>query len=275
MARILVSRKFSHELGALGFICLVATACGGKGVAGDCPDLPACGGNLVGSWQAQSVCEIRESAQPQLTVPTPPAVNVPQTPALASASPNPIVSGEWCSGLVFLPPSAQANGKLGGANFYQKPFASTITTLIFSGDQLSGAYNYATTGESRETTHFPRVCLDAYGYSPTCTELTEALGGQQFANYQEMNCTEASDNGCDCSYKAIESGGPSGVWRAEGGTVVLFPDSGATPQPADYCVSGSALTMSGRNGAHLLASSGRRSMVMRKCPDSGCEALSP
>jgi hypothetical protein len=191
---------------------------------------------------------------------------------LAGAPPNPNVSGEWCSGLVFLPPSAQANGKLGGANFYQKPFASIITTLIFSANQ---AYNFATTGASDETTHFPRVCLNAYGYSPTCAELTDALGGQQFANYQNMHCIDTSDGGCDCSYTAIESGGPSGVWRSEGGTVVLFPDSGAPPQPADYCVSGDSLTMSGKNGAHLLASSGRRSMVMRKCPDSGCVASAP
>ena len=260
----------THGLGPIAVALLLglsANACGGKGVAGDCPDLPACGGNPVGSWKATSVCEIRESAAPQLAVPTPSAVNVPQTPALAGAPPNPNVSGDWCSGLVFLPPSAQSNGKLGGASFYAKPFASIETTVVYLANQT---YNYATTGASTETTHFTRSCLNAYGYSPTCAELTEALSGQQFANYQGMKCVDTPDVGCDCSYLSIESGGPSGIWRVDGGTLIQFPDNGGAAQPADFCVQGDTLTVSGKNGAHLLASTGRRSMVMRRCPDTGC-----
>ena len=259
------------ERGALGVVfALAAIGCGGKGVEGNCPDLAACGGDPMGKWLAQSVCEFREPNAPQLAVPTPPAYNVPQTPALAAAPPNPNVSGEWCSGLVYLPPSAQANGKLGGAAFYARPFASTTTSLSLLANQT---YAYSTVGASNEVTHFTRTCLNAYGANPSCAELKAALDEQQFANIVDMNCYDGAEASCDCSYTVTESGGPSGVWRANGGTLTLFPDTGAPPQPADFCVQGSTLTMSGKNGAHLLAAPGRRSMVMKKCLDPMCTQL--
>lgn len=273
MHSLLFSTCRSVALSALALVLATAIAgCGGKGVAGYCPDTAACGGDLTGVWQIGNVCEFGEPTPPLLVVPSPPAVSVPQTPALATtAPPTATVSGDWCSNLVYYATSAQQDGtKLGGGTFYARPRSLVKGTAAFLADHT---YNLGTVGEAKETTHFPRSCLTAYGANPTCSELTKALNDATFANIVDMSCADASDTGCDCTYVVTESGGSMGTWRADGGTLIIYPISGGAPQPADYCVQGNTLTMGGKNGAHLNASAGTRTLTMTRCLDTDCTQL--
>ncbi len=248
-------------------LAIAAAGCGGKGVGGHCSDLAACGGNPVGVWQIDSVCEFNEPRQPLLTVPVPSAYSSPQTPALAGAAPSPTTSGDWCSGLIYLPPAAATSGTVGNVQFFAKPLAFVKGNVAFLADS---SYTINVFGASPEVTHFSRSCLNAYGANPSCLDLQTGLNAQPLVNYVELTCAAGAENGCDCTYKLAETSGDIGVWAATGGTLVEYPNSGAKPQAVDFCVQDNNMTLSGRGGAHLSASSGRRTMSLTKCPDSGC-----
>jgi len=256
-------------LGAMA--CLLA-ACGGKGVAGNCADINACGGNPIGLWKVESMCEFSEPSQPKLAVPIPSALSTPQSPSLATdPAVNPNTSGDWCSGLVYLAPAAAAaaNGTVGNVQFFAKPLEFVKGTIAFLDN---GTYSTNIFGASPETTHFSRSCLNAYGANPSCADLQDGLNAQPLVNYVELVCGNGADNGCDCTYKLAETAGDVGVWRADGSTLLQFPGAGNAVQQTDFCISPDGMTMTagGKNGSHLLGSAGRRSMTLSKCADSTC-----
>jgi hypothetical protein len=268
-----MSRAALSPIPALSLALLLA-ACGGKGVAGKCADIAACGGDPVGVWKIESMCEFNEASQPLLTVPIPSAISSPQTPALAGAPPSPTTTGDWCSGLVYLPPTAATNGTIGNVQFFAKPLQFVKGNIAFLAD---GSYSTNIFGASAELTHFTRGCLNAYGANPTCVDLQEGLNAQPLVNYVELTCSDGADNGCDCSYKLAETAGAIGTWRVEGSTLYQFGSRGEAPQQSDFCVApdGQSMNFGGKAGTHLLASSGRRSMALSKCADPSCGEAEP
>ena len=257
---------------------LLGSACGGKGVAGDCPDIAACGGNPVGVWKVESACEFNEPGAPKLAVPIPSALSVPQSPTLATTPPpNTTTSGDWCSGLVYKAPIDATDSTVGNVSFFTLPLSVTnaynINTIAFL-DDGNGSKTYSTSvfGASPEVTHFTRTCLNAYGANPTCSELQAGLRALTSVNYvnDSLLCSASADNGCDCAYTEVETSGDVGVWRVEGTSIIQFPGDGKPRQTTDFCVNGNTMTIGGKNGSHLLNSAGRRSMVLTKCSTPSC-----
>ncbi|HEY4105993.1 MAG TPA: hypothetical protein VGM44_18960 [Polyangiaceae bacterium] len=252
-----------------------AVGCNGKGVAGDCPDQPACGGDPSGVWEVQSECQFDVPKAPLTTSPIASAYMTPQSPALASGGAPPTNSGDWCSGLVYLPPSSTNTNPLAGIAFYQPPldFREGNVTFTASDDPTQQLFQFTVAITSGpQLTHFTPACLQAYGANPSCDDLTAGLIAEGTSvNYQNPQCTLAADQGCDCSYTIGDTSGDSGDWRIIGNSIYLFNSpSGNPPQTMDYCVQGDTMTLSGKDGSHLNGSAGVRSMVLKKCGASGC-----
>jgi hypothetical protein len=254
-----------------------AVGCSGKGVAGNCPDLPACGGDPSGVWEVQSECQFDVPKPPLTASPIASAYSTPQTPALSAPSDATTNSGDWCSGLVYLPPSASSSMALGGIAFYPPPldFKDGNVTFTASDDPAKQLYQFTIAISSTpQLTHFSPACLQAYGANPSCDDLTAGLLAEgNSVNYQNPVCALAADQGCDCRYTIADTSGDSGNWRIEGNAIYLFNSpSGNPPQVMDYCVQGDTMTLSGKDGSHLIGSAGVRSMVLTKCGPNGCGA---
>lgn len=260
------------------FAALLASlaACSGKGVAGNCTDYPACGGDPSGTWQIQTECQF-DVYQPA-TAPSPiaSAYTVPQTPALATPAPSTALSsGEWCSGLVYLPATSADANQLAGVAFYPAPleFHSGFVTFTPSDDPAQQLFQFTIAVKSKpQLTHFAPACLQAYGANPSCDDITAGLIAQGTSvNYQNASCATASDGGCDCSYNLADTNGDSGQWRLIGNTIYAFNSpSGHPAQAMDYCVNGNTMTLSGKDGSHLLGSAGIRTMTLTKCDSGAC-----
>ncbi len=274
-----VSRWQSGSLSLKGVAVAALVAgslgCSGKGVAGNCPDLPACGGDPSGTWQINSECEFDVPQQPSSLSPIASAYTTPQTPALAAPPASSTNSGEWCSGLVYLPAGTTGSNAIGGIAFYTAPldFSQGNVTFTASDDPATQLFQFTIGVKSSvQTTHFTPTCLQAYGANPSCDDLTAALLAQGTSvNYQNPSCTTASDNGCDCTYNLADTNGDSGQWRVLGSTIYTFNSpSGHPAQAMDFCVNGSTMTLSGKDGSHLLGSAGIRSMQLTKCDSGSC-----
>jgi hypothetical protein len=164
---------------------------------------------------------------------------------------------------------------IGGVAFYPAPleFLQGNVTFTASDDPAKQFFQFTIAVASREQlTHFSPACLQAYGANPTCDDLTAGLLAQGTAvNYQHPQCTTASDQGCDCTYTLADTSGDSGNWRIIGNTIYTFNHPSRNPPEAmDYCVNGNTMTLSGKDGSHLIGSAGVRSMVLTKCDASGC-----
>jgi hypothetical protein len=218
----------------------------------------------------QSVCEFKNPQPPTSMAALPPGYTTPQTPALASPQPSLVTAGDWCSGLVYLPPSASGSGMIGNIQFYAPPLDFEQGTVSFNAD--NHLYEIVNTQKYDYTTHFTPSCLQAYGASPTCQELSDALNAQPLPNYQDLSCANASDGGCDCTYTLSGTGGDNGTWEVVGSTLYEFPSlSGLPPQAVDFCAQGDTMTLSGKNGSHLNGTAGMRSMFLTKCTDGVCD----
>jgi hypothetical protein len=268
----LLSARSAHALAWLGALAGLV-GCSGKGVAGKCADVPACGGDPSGLWEVQSECQFDVPKVP-VTSGIPSAYTTPQSPDLASPPPAATTSGDWCSGLVYYAPSAANGGTIGGIQFYPAPLDFRHGTVNFTPGADASTQLYQFTIQIAtvpQLTHFTPTCLQAHGANPTCDELTAGLAAQTLPNYQNVACKAASDNGCDCTYDLGDTTGDSGSWQIVGNSIYMFNSpSGNPPQVADYCVNGNTMTLSGKDGSHLIGSAGIRSMVLTKCADASC-----
>jgi len=241
---------------------LAVSGCSGKGVAGSCKDIAACGGDPTGTWTIGNVCQFDVTSPPLLMSPTAPGYLTPQTPALADPAPNPTTAGDWCSGLIYLPPPAAGMGSpVAGIQFWPAPLAFSGGSVAFEADHN---YTVITTLDAAQTTHFSQACLQAYGAKPSCAELTTGLQTVSNPNYQNLECRDASDGGCDCDYTLEGTGSDSGTWAVKGNQIIEYSSSsGKPPQAVDFCVDGSTLTLGGANGASL-GTAGLRSLTATK-----------
>ncbi len=251
----------------LAFALLVA-GCSGKGVAGTCSDIGACGGDPTGSWLIQGICQY-DTVPPTLgQTPIAAGYTTPQTPALATPPPSNVVSGEWCQNLVYSPDnSVLVSLYAGGPLEYQLG-----GTMSF--DPVTGNYT-ATMRVSHEfSTHFTPACITAHGAHPTCDQLTQSISGYlsgAFVNYNDFACQNATDGGCDCTYKYGEGVGETARYAVVGNELyILDAMSGKPPHSYDFCIQGDSMTVGGHNGSHLFGSDGLRSMVMSRCSGQTC-----
>ena len=249
-------------------LALLAAGCSGKGVTGTCSDVGACGGDPSGSWLVQSTCQYDVAPPVLRQTPIAAGYTTPQTPNAAVPPPSNVTSGEWCQNLVYSPDnsvlvSLYADGpleyELGG-------------TMSF--DPVTGNYTATMRVSHQFATHFTPACITAHGAHPTCDQLTQSISGYlsgAFVNYNDFLCHNATDGGCDCTYKYGEGVGETARYAHVGNELyILDAMSGKPPHSYDFCIQGNTMTVGGHNGSHLFGSDGLRSMVMTRCSGISC-----
>jgi hypothetical protein len=256
-----LARLFPFAASALALTAALS-GCTGKGVGGTCADIPGCGGDITGTWKVNGFCQFDVPEAPSSKSSLPAGYTTPQTPVLATAVPPTPPSGDWCQALVYRPPSAPTQFQ--GLSLYPPPQRFTDGMLTFNADH---SYMFVTTNVAHTVAHLTPSCLTAYGGTPSCSELTDAIVNSANPNYQNVMCTPASDGGCDCGVDIAGTGSDNGTWLIDGSmtVVVRYPThNGDDPQLANFCVSNQngtdVLTLNGYNGASI-GSLGLRTLV--------------
>ncbi len=247
-------------------------ACSGGGAEGGCPATASCAGDPTGFWKVASTCQFLPTA------PTQPLnyndyMGRPPNPVISPLQPLPTTNGDWCSNLDYPPggigevilwhPAAQ----LTGGSLWLKSDKTYVENLVFS---------------TPASSHFTLSCLQAEGASSTCQKFQAdlvtflATPPAQAQGISGVQCTNASDGGCDCSYKYEVDLADEGTWAADGqgfismnSTPPNYTFNGTfipeyeppVPVTASYCKSG-ALTLTGVGGSSLAGILGLRTLTM-------------
>ena len=290
-------RSGCFRLGLLG-LSLAALAGCGKGAKGTCPQLEICGGDPSSNtpWQVSEVCDVPpfRPAQPgdvmdfQSTPPLAPTIAPPQ--------PNPVIpqqttSGDWCSGLVFMP--GTGGFVVSNANlWHEAPHISNDlvnkpSTILLAHSGADRSYVTTLFFEDQNSTHFAPHCLVEDGaVGATCTDLANALKGFYTTaalpgiepTYSSIMCADApSDGGCDCSYTFNLEVQDQGTWAIDpNDATVLVQDStvlqwngqsmnaeaSTTTLRSSFCAQNGTLQLSGVNGGSLSNVQGLRTLVL-------------
>ncbi len=190
-------------------LALVAVACGGENNgsgSASCPAVTACGGDLVGVWNIQSMC-----------------ARIPLTALDAD--------GGAGTGL-----PAACNDALQGA-LDQDAVTPTGATIEFTSD---GQYTESGTIAISFPVDYSAECLAALGGPPasssTCDQIAASFGASQPG--ASGTCTLAS-GGCRCSASMPSAFDATGPYQTEGTTLTFD----GTPPGGPYCVQGNTATI--------------------------------
>ncbi|HVR01607.1 MAG TPA: hypothetical protein VMT47_05720 [Polyangia bacterium] len=277
----------------LAFWGVIAASGCGEGAKGGCPALASCGGDPVGTWSViDDSCQFQPVRPAQPVDVTAFGTITPPTAMIAPPQPNPVVlqqttSGDWCSNLVYTenPDPEVLNVVL----WHDAPLLTTAKLTFGPDFSYLTALTFSTVGlpAQRNTTHFAPRCLLANGApSPTCAKLATALAsfymsskpGVIPANFDQIECGDASDGGCDCTYVYTVAVSDSGMWKADGGSLLqdstLFLYNGtavaaqspATTLETSFCARGGALQLTGNRGGSLFGILGLRTLVLAPPP---------
>jgi hypothetical protein len=224
-----VSRPVSTLVAAAAIGILCAGGCGGVGAEGTCPALDACGGDPTGTWKVVQACQYQavKPTQPtdvndyMGTPPVPPTLTPPQPQPTQLV---PTSSGDWCSSLDY------NNNTVNNVTLWHDAPGLQNGEIAFNPDHSYAAiYTFTTQGAGyRNMTHFAPICLTANGGSPTCADLTAGLtkfygAGSGTppppATFNDIQCTTASDMGCDCTYYFALQVVDQGNWSTSGDTI--------------------------------------------------------
>ncbi len=275
---------------ALVAIGVVATGCGGGGAEGGCSTPASCGGNPIGQWQVDGVCQYLPS-QPDQPLSYKDYVANSQSPTVTPPQPQPTTSGSWCAELVYLPPSATApDGSVKNVTLWHEPAAFTSGTVSFTEDHK---YDADLVFSTQSSTYFTPSCLQANGFGPTCAQLQKGLTtfytngamakGQPAYSAPKgvdpgagIQCVGTTDGGCACNYTYVLEVSDKGAWATSGSflseTTQTYAYNGVrnqsnaptVPTVATFCASADHLTLSGNAGSSLSGVVGLRTMSLRK-----------
>jgi len=113
---------------------------------------------------------------------------------------------------------------------------------------------------------FSAACRASQGINVSCAELgrhiKEAIAAE--ANVYNTRCYDDGEGGCLCDYDLSLFTSLPGSWSQSGNGIVTFFDGSLAPQapaPADYCLNGSTLTMTGHAGQQLFNRPDLRTLV--------------
>jgi hypothetical protein len=254
-----------------------AASCGGNtGAQGGCPATPSCGGNVVGSWNVSQTCQYYPPRPTQPLTYTEYTAKPPD-PLVPPVQPLPSTSGDWCSNLFYPGP-----GSITDVELWHDTAKLHSGTVTFNGDHT---YQTELVFTDPNSTHFNVACLQMSGFAPTCSELQTDLisfyamaKGQKFTNLQ---CVDASDGGCDCSYLYEVDLSDQGTWTTSSG--LLYENSQAytyngmsvqeyqpqVPTAATYCANSGVLTITGNDGASLAGVLGLRTLYLGSSSSAG------
>lgn len=120
---------------------------------------------------------------------------------------------------------------------------------------------------------FSQACRTAQVINFTCAELgrhiKEAIAAE--SNVTHTRCYDDGEGGCTCDYYLRLFTSQPGSWGANDGMVTFYDESGANlpPAPADYCVKGDTVEMTGHNGLQLFSRPNLRTLTFQhaSCAD--------
>lgn len=284
-------------LALISLALLAAAGCSGKGTNGACVDGATCGGDPTGTWNVDGACQFPVDTIAQAFGPAE-QVDHPQPPVL-TASPLPqTTDGAWCSRLFYGVMDTDAmvmNSKIREVDLpHGAPaLAAPAGSMTFS--KSPNKYSVKLSFAGAYATHFGPLCLQFGGATPSCADLTanltqyyltdakagmmDAQGNPAPPAFTAINCSTASDGGCDCNYTYQVTLTDSGTWNNLGNAITESSDLGAyqyngqpvaaSQQPvkavaASFCVNGNTLTLSGYNGTMLSSAPGLRVLSLVK-----------
>jgi hypothetical protein len=248
-------------LGATG--CKPVDACAETG--------PACGGDPVGVWVENSVCQ-----DPALRDPIAAKQSYRNQPIVPGGEQPPeLTSMDWCSSLQYQGP----NGIRAFALPRDTPAvqgAALSYNAASAGDHTRGNYAIQLTSSARGRITYSASCLQRFGYAPgNCTNSGNATDfGKAFADYgsslggiKDTNCQDAGDGGCTCTYLSESDAAGidlSGIWKADGHIITYFAGSGVLPAQVDFCVQGNQMTLWGHSRTSIFNFNGLRTMTLHR-----------
>jgi hypothetical protein len=252
--------------------------------------MPSCGGDgPTGTWSVQGACDY-QAALPYQQMSLMELMASPWAPSLVPPQPEPTTQGDWCSMLLFAPPSsADPTGAVKMGNLWHDAPLIQGGTLAFNADQT---YKASLTFSTKSQTHLAASCLTSGGAQPTCDQLAQsfttfyesaamaqgAAGAMSaMSAYQGITCAPDHSGGCTCAYTYQVELDDQGTWLVDQTSGTLSVASGmyllngqrvesqAPTQalPMNFCRDGATLTLSGANGNSLFAAVGLRAITLQ------------
>lgn len=238
-------------LGALVALLVVLTASGCQ-TPPHCELLGTCGGDLKAGLvdeasESEWVATTQDACMDQLQLPVVP-VSLYQQPArpVGKKAPAP-ATADWCASLW-----QKADGTLRYQGYFPIiPIQNVVLTLKereFEAHFLSFA---------PQKMVFPYECRASQGINESCPTLGRHIAAAIAAesNVYHTRCYDDPDGegGCICEYDLRLFTSVPGTWGFDDGVVTFYDNSFAPspPAPADYCLAGDKLEMTGHNGLWL------------------------
>ncbi len=196
-------------VGLTGLVVVVLCGCSSKEADAE----PACGGDLVGAWEA-------------------PSTAVP---------PHPLMNIDACWNLML---GVGADGALSASSRYRLPnFREGMA--MFNRD---GTFAMGLSARGDVTLSYGASCLETVTPKPTCDQLAPplAISGLGEGSVRSVTCSQNGGGGCDCTFAVWETGGYSGTWSTSGSWLQLTPVRGQMSEPSiegTYCVKGETLRL--------------------------------
>jgi hypothetical protein len=223
----------------LAFALLGAAGCHAEQ---KCAELGRCGGDFLGPTGAKEwVATAEDACTDDLQLPVNPVSISQQPPRTAGKKGATQATVDWCSNLVFEPD---------GSVRYQPWFPIVpvkSATLKFDGKKYDA--HFTTYGTQQVA--FSAACRAAQGVPESCPllgrRLDESIRAE--ANVRHLRCADDGEGGCLCDYELSLFTSMPGTWGAADGIVTFYDTSNAPspPAPADYCVRGDRLELTGHN----------------------------
>jgi hypothetical protein len=195
----------------------------------------------------------------QIQPPPNPVSLVRQPPKTNGDRPTERGTADWCSGIAI-----RQDGTLQQFLGWYPPIPVKDATLDLKAD---GNYEMHFTYFAKQHVDFSATCLSAQGVSQSCAafgrNLKELVATE--ANIYNVLCYPA-ESGCSCDYDLSLIGGPSGRYAVDPGsaTLTFFDALGGPPALADYCQTGDALEITGRDGSRLFNQFGLRTLKLTR-----------
>ncbi|HVZ73730.1 MAG TPA: hypothetical protein VHJ20_15225 [Polyangia bacterium] len=296
------------KMAALALALVAVAGCKDRGATGSCPDIDACGGDVVGVWKMASPtdkCDFVSPNKPSLNY----QASSPNYFATERGNPAPApTSGPWCWDLTFAQDMdgtirVTAPAAMAPTILTDQVFAATVEFDADDASHMSGTYSYKLDAVTTSYFHLARSCFGVSAASLTCAEVGPKIGAGPLGvdpRYQNpdgtttFDCTDASDGGCDCSFKYYETDanqnvvGDVGRWVKEGSLIHHYSMSGGgsfmetsptrrSVRDDVFCESADTmhLTLSGAAGQPIALKSGLRTLYLTRvpaAPDAGAPA---
>jgi hypothetical protein len=260
--RGLTTRLVAGVLALLGAV----SALSGCTTAQRCEPLGRCGGDLAagatvvqGVTLSEWVATAPDSCMDEVQLPITPVSIAQQPTPKAGQKSVPQATVDWCSNL-----SQKPDGSLR----YQPFFPIIPLTNAHIKIYPNGHYDAHFLAGAPQHMAFSKSCRTAQGINFTCAELgrhiKEAIAAE--SNVTNTRCYDDDDGGCMCDYYLRLFTSQPGSWGTKDGVVTFYDESGANlpPAPADYCVNGDTVEMTGHKGLPLFSRPDLRTLTFHR-----------